>query len=194
MKVEAWLRDGGASKRVIAGEVGALIASCALDLSTKKRLEDVRALIFHNWDLLQDPSKWPVKHTFQQLAAQEADTVFGDKYDSFEGSPRVIDLINKKDHPCRCIYFAESAVVSVCYSPDGSKLARAEANEVVLCCALTGFAQTTLCGHIGRVWSVSFAPDGTAVASGSGDNTIRIWDVGNIFFFLVLAHTLYIIL
>ena len=180
MKVEAWLRDGGASKRVVAGEVGALIASCALDSSTKKRLEDVRALIFHNWDLLQDPSKWPVKHTFQQLAAQEADTVFGDKYDSFEGAPRVIDLINKRDHPCRCIYHAESAVVSVCYSPDGSKLARAEANDVVVCGALTGFAEMTLCGHIGRVWSVSFARDGTAVASGSGDNTIRIWDVGKI--------------
>ena len=33
-----------------------------------------------------------------------------------------------------------------------------------------------LIGHTNHVHSVTFSPDGTRLASGSGDNTIRIWD------------------
>ena len=31
-------------------------------------------------------------------------------------------------------------------------------------------------GHVDRVYSVAFSPDGNWVLSGSGDHTIRIWD------------------
>ena len=31
--------------------------------------------------------------------------------------------------------------------------------------------------HSHNVWSVSFSPDGTKVASGSRDNTVKLWDV-----------------
>src|SRR4051794_15790556 len=34
-----------------------------------------------------------------------------------------------------------------------------------------------LTGHGGRVWSVAVSPDGTWAASGSEDNTIKIWDL-----------------
>jgi hypothetical protein len=57
-RIEGWLRTG-ASPLGLAGQVGALIASCALESSTRNRLEDVRAFLFHNLDMLQDPSKWP---------------------------------------------------------------------------------------------------------------------------------------
>ena len=37
-------------------------------------------------------------------------------------------------------------------------------------------AFTTLEGHWSGVWSVSFSPDGSLLASGSQDDTIRLWE------------------
>ena len=33
-----------------------------------------------------------------------------------------------------------------------------------------------LSGHLNFVEAVSFSPDGTRLASGSGDGTVRLWD------------------
>jgi WD40 repeat protein len=37
----------------------------------------------------------------------------------------------------------------------------------------------TLTGHIAWVWSVSFSPDGSLLASGSVDKTIKLWRVSD---------------
>jgi hypothetical protein len=149
-RIEAWLRNG-ASPLGLAGQVSALMASCALESSTKNRLDDVRAFLFHNLDMLQHPLKWPVKHAVQQLASQEAGTVFGEKYadrDKAVGESRFITLINTREkHLCRSIHGFHLQLRAVCYSPDGSKLASAQGSEVVVCDASTCFVQKTLCGH-----------------------------------------------
>ena len=111
----------------------------------------MHAFISHNLDMLQDPSEWPVKHAVQQLASQDTDKVFGDKYadlDKVEGESRFITLFNKREkHLCRSIHRAQSKVCVVCYSQVESNLTRAEWSEVTVCDVSTGFVQKNLCGH-----------------------------------------------
>lgn len=43
--------------------------------------------------------------------------------------------------------------------------------------AETGTQLKILEGHSYLIYSISFSPDGTKIASGAGDYTLRIWDV-----------------
>jgi hypothetical protein len=153
VRIEGWLRDDRASPYSLAREIGALLVSCVLESSTKKRLEGVRAFLFHHSNILFSSPRWPVKHAVQQLASQEASTIFQETYadcDKAAGESRFIALIRKREkHLCRNIHWAQSKVNALCYSPDGSKLARAEESiyGVLVCDASTGFVQKTFGGH-----------------------------------------------
>ena len=66
----------------------------------------------------------------------------------------------------------------VAYSPDGQTLALASGSDdktIKLWDVNTGNLLQTLEGHSNSVLSVAYSPDGQTVASGSLDNTIKIW-------------------
>jgi WD40 repeat protein len=80
-----------------------------------------------------------------------------------------------------------SSVSSVAFSPDGKQVASGSLDQTVrLWDAVTGAALQTLKGYSDSVnsvafspygvYSVAFSPDGKQVASGSRDQTVRLWD------------------
>ncbi len=74
-------------------------------------------------------------------------------------------------------YGHANPVTSVCFSPDGARLATgSEDNTVKLWDAVTGDELHTFKEHTRRVTSVCFSPDGARLATGSEDNTVKLWD------------------
>jgi hypothetical protein len=125
------------------------------------RLSHVRAFINCHIDLLQDPTplaSLTVTDVVEQLALQESDSVFdSDTAPQWTASiERGVVWENKppQQHECRWTIQAggESAICcgkvrSVAYSAAGSRLARTERNDVVVCDAVSGFEVHQLKGH-----------------------------------------------
>jgi WD40 repeat protein len=71
---------------------------------------------------------------------------------------------------------SSAGVLSVAFSPDGTRLAMTGQTVVHIWDLTTNKEKRILKGHIGSTYSVAFSPDGSRLATAGQDGTVRIWD------------------
>ena len=64
----------------------------------------------------------------------------------------------------------------ICFSPEGERLVAVGSKTGQIWNVATGKLVSKLVGHLEGIRGVAFAVDGTRIATGSADKTVRIWD------------------
>ncbi|KAH7886378.1 hypothetical protein F5I97DRAFT_1270746 [Phlebopus sp. FC_14] len=87
------------------------------------------------------------------------------------------------------IIYRASAINALAYTPDGSRIVSASEDRTICVwdartgtllrhpCTRHDIQPFILHGHKSSIYSVAVSPDGTLIASGSKDTSVRIWDV-----------------
>jgi ankyrin repeat protein len=166
-QIGAWIRDG-AAPRDLMGEIGALLSSADVGATVKNRLEDVLAFLNQYEALLSDPSCWPVPRAEQlvaQLASQEPYAIFAPvESGAWSAAGISTDIIEWKNKPhqellqCRRTHKARGKVNAMAVSPDGSRVAYATGQTVVVLNFQTGLVVFQLRAGWGEWCEVSPSP------------------------------------
>ena len=73
--------------------------------------------------------------------------------------------------------FDTNSIGEIAYSPDGELLAITERRGFLLYDPETLTQVAHLGGEFGALWTITFSPDGTLLASAGGDSNIRLWNI-----------------
>jgi len=79
--------------------------------------------------------------------------------------------------------------LSYTYTADGQFVVSSGLGGYMYIYDLSGNEVGQFVGHVGDIWSVSASPNGKFLASGSADQTVRIWNIKNQKLLLTLFHT-----
>ena len=71
-------------------------------------------------------------------------------------------------------------VTDLTFSPDGTRLAAGGDGRIWIYDTTSGAQFAMLSGYTERVRALAFAPDNALLASGSEDNTLRLWDTATL--------------
>ena len=69
-----------------------------------------------------------------------------------------------------------NSVLDVAFSPDGSSIASASADNTVIIWNPDGSDRASIKAHENSVTAISFSPDGERIATGSTDKTVKLWN------------------
>jgi WD40 repeat protein/DNA-directed RNA polymerase subunit RPC12/RpoP len=107
-------------------------------------------------------------------------------------SHEVLDLPDKPDLPVKIwdatlggapialMGYSGDTVSSVCYSPDGNRIATSGKDNLArVWDVASGQALLAFDGHKDPIRSICFSPDGKRLASGSSDGTVKVWDAAS---------------
>lgn len=90
---------------------------------------------------------------------------------------KVNEKIPPEENQVRFIDGLPNSVLTLAFSPDGTKLASGSKDKTVrLWDTFTNEELVTLRKHTGRINALAFSPDGKMLASGSADKTVQLWD------------------